>query len=171
MPIPEEELPLTLPETDNFKPSGTPESPLANMTEWINYTDARTGELCLRANSMTDCRPSSCLCSALWRGRHAMTSWLDSFIGLITSQKDLCTRMSEPTMSPIRREGWWAVSVHVVCRPEDAARNLYDASVGRILLVSQFYQDALPFRKAQDEFVHAPSAQCKPVSPPSLDND
>jgi len=42
--IPEEDLPLTLPETDNFKPSGKAESPLANIAEWMNYTDPTTGK-------------------------------------------------------------------------------------------------------------------------------
>jgi hypothetical protein len=32
-----------LPETDDFRPSGTPESPLANITSWVNLTDPRTG--------------------------------------------------------------------------------------------------------------------------------
>lgn len=34
--VPEEELPLLLPKTKNIKPSGTGESPLANITDWIN---------------------------------------------------------------------------------------------------------------------------------------
>ena len=33
--VPEEELPL-LPETDEIKPSGTGESPLANIDEFVN---------------------------------------------------------------------------------------------------------------------------------------
>ena len=41
--MPESELPLVLPETDNFKPSGSPESPLANVTEWVSFTDPETG--------------------------------------------------------------------------------------------------------------------------------
>ncbi len=41
--ISEEDLPLTLPETDNFRPSGTPESPLANITEWVHFVDPKTG--------------------------------------------------------------------------------------------------------------------------------
>lgn len=32
----ESELPLELPETNNFKPSGNGEGPLANLTDWIN---------------------------------------------------------------------------------------------------------------------------------------
>ena len=39
----ESELPLALPVTDNIKPSGTGESPLANIEEWINVVDPVTG--------------------------------------------------------------------------------------------------------------------------------
>jgi leucyl-tRNA synthetase len=42
-PIPEEQLPLRLPETDQFKPSGTGESPLANLEHWLTTTDPATG--------------------------------------------------------------------------------------------------------------------------------
>jgi leucyl-tRNA synthetase len=33
----EQDLPLTLPPTNNFKPSGTGEGPLANLSDWINF--------------------------------------------------------------------------------------------------------------------------------------
>ena len=42
-PVPEDELPLTLPDMDEFKPSGTGESPLANNEEWLHVTDPVTG--------------------------------------------------------------------------------------------------------------------------------
>ncbi|ADH98747.1 leucine--tRNA ligase [Salisediminibacterium selenitireducens] len=42
-PVPEDELPLTLPDMDEFKPSGTGESPLANNEEWLHVTDPSTG--------------------------------------------------------------------------------------------------------------------------------
>lgn len=42
--VPENELPLRLPKTDDIKPSGTGESPLANITEWINVVDPETGK-------------------------------------------------------------------------------------------------------------------------------
>lgn len=41
--VPEDQLPLVLPETDQIRPSGTGESPLANITEWVNTTDPETG--------------------------------------------------------------------------------------------------------------------------------
>jgi leucyl-tRNA synthetase len=43
-PLPEEQLPLVLPETNNFKPSGTGESPLANLDAWLTTTDPVTNK-------------------------------------------------------------------------------------------------------------------------------
>ncbi|MEB2280857.1 leucine--tRNA ligase [Lysinibacillus xylanilyticus] len=43
-PVPESELPLVLPKTDNIRPSGTGESPLANISEWVNVVDPETGK-------------------------------------------------------------------------------------------------------------------------------
>ena len=37
--VPEDELPLVLPDTDNIEPSGTGESPLANIDDWVNVVD------------------------------------------------------------------------------------------------------------------------------------
>lgn len=41
--LPVEELPLRLPVTNDIHPSGTGESPLANITEWVNVVDPKTG--------------------------------------------------------------------------------------------------------------------------------
>ena len=41
--VPEDELPLLLPKTDKIHPSGTGESPLANIDEWVNVVDPVTG--------------------------------------------------------------------------------------------------------------------------------
>jgi len=42
--VPEEELPLRLPKATDIKPSGTGESPLANITDWVNVVDPETGK-------------------------------------------------------------------------------------------------------------------------------
>ncbi|WP_102345227.1 leucine--tRNA ligase [Bacillus sp. Marseille-P3661] len=42
--VPESELPLMLPKTDNIKPSGTGESPLAIIEDWVNVVDPETGK-------------------------------------------------------------------------------------------------------------------------------
>ncbi|EGQ3710787.1 leucine--tRNA ligase [Staphylococcus pseudintermedius] len=41
--VPENELPLLLPKTDEIKPSGTGESPLANIDDFVNVVDPETG--------------------------------------------------------------------------------------------------------------------------------
>ncbi len=43
-PLPEEQLPLALPETKDFTPSGNGESPLANLEHWLKTTDPESGE-------------------------------------------------------------------------------------------------------------------------------
>ncbi|MFI5263659.1 MAG: leucine--tRNA ligase, partial [Candidatus Kapaibacterium sp.] len=42
--IPESSLPVTLPEVESYSPSGTGESPLAIITDWVNTTDPETGK-------------------------------------------------------------------------------------------------------------------------------
>ena len=42
--VPESELPLTLPELDDFTPSGQNDTPLERVSDWIEVTDPKTGE-------------------------------------------------------------------------------------------------------------------------------
>ncbi|NBC84759.1 MAG: leucine--tRNA ligase, partial [Bacteroidetes bacterium] len=43
-PVPEENLPVTLPDVEEFKPSGSPHGPLSNVTDWVETEDSDTGE-------------------------------------------------------------------------------------------------------------------------------
>lgn len=43
-PLPESELPLLLPDVEQIKPSGTGESPLAVVEDWVNTTDPESGK-------------------------------------------------------------------------------------------------------------------------------
>ena len=43
VPVPEEELPLLLPEVESYQPTGTGESPLADIEEWVNTTCPKCG--------------------------------------------------------------------------------------------------------------------------------
>ncbi|MDY8092896.1 MULTISPECIES: leucine--tRNA ligase [Paenibacillus] len=52
--VPEDQLPLVLPEMDNIKPSGTGESPLANATDWVETIDPETG---MKARRETNTMP------------------------------------------------------------------------------------------------------------------
>jgi leucyl-tRNA synthetase len=53
-PVPVDQLPLLLPEVDEIKPSGTGESPLANVTDWVNTVDPETG---MKARRETNTMP------------------------------------------------------------------------------------------------------------------
>ena len=43
VPVPEEDLPLVLPEVEKYEPTGTGESPLAAIEEWVNTTCPQCG--------------------------------------------------------------------------------------------------------------------------------
>ncbi|HEY9900267.1 MAG TPA: leucine--tRNA ligase [Pantanalinema sp.] len=51
-PLDEAMLPLVLPETDEIKPSGTGESPLANIHDWVNITVPSGAEVRRETNTM-----------------------------------------------------------------------------------------------------------------------
>ena len=54
VPLPEEELPLMLPEVDNYEPTETGESPLANIHDWVHTTCPKCGG---HAHRETDTMP------------------------------------------------------------------------------------------------------------------
>ena len=54
VPLPESELPLMLPEVDSYEPTDNGESPLANMTEWVNTICPHCGG---KAKRETDTMP------------------------------------------------------------------------------------------------------------------
>jgi len=43
VPLPEDQLPLTLPNVQSYAPTGTGESPLAGITDWVNTTCPKCG--------------------------------------------------------------------------------------------------------------------------------
>ncbi len=50
--VPEEDLPLTLPELADYKPTGTGEPPLAKAVDWVNVTDANGRKGVRETNTM-----------------------------------------------------------------------------------------------------------------------
>ena len=45
IPLEEDQLPLALPEVESYEPTGTGESPLAGIREWVEVVDPETGEV------------------------------------------------------------------------------------------------------------------------------
>ena len=58
--IDENELPLELPEVDKYEPSGTGESPLANIKEWVEIKDSNNEILALRETNTMPQWAGSC---------------------------------------------------------------------------------------------------------------
>jgi len=59
-PLPVDVLPLTLPEVDRYEPTGTGESPLAGIEEWVTTTDPETGAPALRETNTMPQWAGSC---------------------------------------------------------------------------------------------------------------
>ena len=59
-PVPEEELPLLLPDMEEIRPTGTGESPLANATDWVNVVDPKTGRKARRETNTMPQWAGSC---------------------------------------------------------------------------------------------------------------
>jgi leucyl-tRNA synthetase len=85
--VPEDQLPLLLPEVDSIRPSGTGESPLANVTEWVNTIDPETG---LAARRETNTMPQ-------WAG----SCWY--YIRYIDphNEKELCAKDKAKSWLPV----------------------------------------------------------------------
>jgi len=60
MPVAEKDLPVRLPEVEHYEPTGTGESPLANIADWVNTTCPKCGGRALReTNTMPQWAGSS----------------------------------------------------------------------------------------------------------------
>ncbi len=60
VPVPEKDLPVKLPEVEHYEPTGTGESPLANITDWVNTNCPTCGGVAKReTNTMPQWAGSS----------------------------------------------------------------------------------------------------------------
>ena len=56
----DDELPIELPEVEKYEPSGTGESPLATIEDWLNITDSKTGKKARRETNTMPQWAGSC---------------------------------------------------------------------------------------------------------------
>ncbi len=92
VPVPESQLPLRLPEVADFKPTGTGESPLANVTDWVNTSCPACGGAAKRETNTMPQWAGSCWyylryidpknSSAAW-GKELEKAWgpVDCYVG------------------------------------------------------------------------------------------
>jgi len=75
LPLPPSELPLKLPQVENYQPSGTGESPLATITEWLEiWFDLQTG----KSISRIDSKPDGDFWVSATRETNTMPQWAGS---------------------------------------------------------------------------------------------
>ena len=91
VPVPEEQLPVTLPEVEKYEPTGTGESPLANINEWVNTICPECGGAAKRE---TNTMPQ-------WAG----SSWY--YLRYADPQND------EKLIDPEKEKYWLPVDVYV----------------------------------------------------------
>ncbi len=58
--VPEDQLPVVLPEMQDYKPTEDGEPPLARAKEWLKWTDPKTGEVCQRETNTMPQWAGSC---------------------------------------------------------------------------------------------------------------
>ncbi|PIC65198.1 leucine--tRNA ligase [Sporosarcina sp. P13] len=123
--VDESELPLTLPVTDNIKPSGTGESPLANITEWINVVDPKTG---MKGRRETNTMPQ-------WAG----SCWY--YIRYIDPNND------EQLIDPELAKRWLPVDIYVGGAEHAVLHLLYARFWHKVLYDIGVVQTKEPFQK------------------------
>ncbi|RIX54093.1 leucine--tRNA ligase [Paenibacillus nanensis] len=123
--VPEDQLPLLLPDVDAIKPSGTGESPLANVTEWVNTVDPETG---MKARRETNTMPQ-------WAG----SCWY--YLRFIDpkNDKEIC--------SPEKQKEWLPVDLYIGGAEHAVLHLLYARFWHKVLYDIGVVQTKEPFHK------------------------
>src|SRR5262249_5721782 len=134
VPVPESELPVRLPEVERFEPSGTGESPLAAIAEWIRTSCPKGGGAARRApNTMPQ-----------WAG----SCW--SFLRFLDPGND-----REPWNREIERQ-WMPADVYVGGAEHAVLHLLYSRFWHKVLFDAGYVSTSEPFAKLRHQgIVHS----------------
>lgn len=124
-PVPEDQLPLLLPDVDAITPSGTGESPLANVTDWVNTIDPETG---MKARRETNTMPQ-------WAG----SCWY--YLRFIDpkNDKEIC--------SPEKQKEWLPVDLYIGGAEHAVLHLLYARFWHKVLYDIGVVETKEPFHK------------------------
>ncbi|MDG5815115.1 leucine--tRNA ligase [Chitinispirillales bacterium ANBcel5] len=129
VPVPEKDLPVKLPEVDKYEPSGTGESPLANIEEWLNTECPTCGE---SAKRETNTMPQ-------WAG----SCWY--YLRYIDPQND-----SEPWSKDIEKK-WMNVDLYVGGAEHAVLHLLYSRFWHKVLYDLGYVTTKEPFKKLRHQ--------------------
>ncbi|WP_338985331.1 leucine--tRNA ligase [Spiroplasma endosymbiont of Diplazon laetatorius] len=127
--VDEKDLPLELPKTDYIKPSGTGESPLANLTEWVNIE--HNGQ---KAKRETNTMPQ-------WAG----SCWYYLAYILTTSPNELVDIQSDEAMELFKK--WLPVDLYIGGQEHAVLHLLYARFWHQVLFDLGVVPTKEPFQK------------------------
>ncbi|MBR3085350.1 MAG: leucine--tRNA ligase [Kiritimatiellae bacterium] len=119
------DLPLTLPEMDDFKPTGTGEPPLSKAKAWLRYTDPKTGR-------------------QGWRETNTMPQWAGScwyYLRYIDPHND------KAFVDPAKEKYWMPVDLYVGGAEHAVLHLLYSRFWHKVLFDLGLVSTDEPFRK------------------------
>ena len=144
VPVPEADLPVTLPEVESYKPTGTGESPLAAIPDWVNTTDPRTGKPATRE---TNTMPQ-------WAG----SCWY--YLRFADPHDD------EAFVSPNRERYWLPVDIYVGGAEHAVLHLLYARFWHKVLYDQGLVHTKEPFKKLVNQgMIRCPSYRESETSP------
>ncbi|WHY18328.1 leucine--tRNA ligase [Paenibacillus sp. G2S3] len=123
--VPVDQLPLVLPDVDAIKPSGTGESPLANVTEWVETIDPETG---MKARRETNTMPQ-------WAG----SCWY--YLRYIDPKND------QELCSPEKQKAWLPVDLYIGGAEHAVLHLLYARFWHKVLYDIGVVETKEPFHK------------------------
>src|SRR5690606_13677750 len=123
--VPDDHLPVTLPDLEEFKPSGTPEGPLATARDWIETVDPETGK---PARRETNTMPQ-------WAG----SCWY--YLRYIDPQND------ERLVDPEKERYWMPVDLYVGGSEHAVLHLLYARFWHKVLYDAGVVSTPEPFKK------------------------
>ncbi|MGI5868342.1 MAG: leucine--tRNA ligase [Kiritimatiellia bacterium] len=121
----DDELPLTLPELEDYKPTGTGEPPLAKAKHWLRYTDPRTGR-------------------QGWRETNTMPQWAGScwyYLRYIDPHND------QAFVDPAKEKAWMPVDLYVGGAEHAVLHLLYARFWHKVLYDLGLVSTPEPFQK------------------------
>jgi leucyl-tRNA synthetase len=129
VPVPEKDLPVRLPEVERYAPSGTGESPLATIEEWVRTTCPRCGG---PARRETNTMPQ-------WAG----SCWY--YLRYLDAQNP------DAAFSPTTEQQWMAVDLYVGGAEHAVLHLLYARFWHKVLFDLGFVSTKEPFKKLRHQ--------------------
>ncbi|MFW5883758.1 MAG: class I tRNA ligase family protein, partial [Verrucomicrobiota bacterium] len=139
--LPPEQLPVTLPETDNFQPSGTGESPLAKVPEWVSvWINLKTGE----TRTQDQPKPAGDEWAEGQRETNTMPQWAGSCWYYL---RYLDPRNPEALVDPDKLAYWGSPDLYMGGREHAVLHLLYARFWHRFLYDQGVLDQPEPFKK------------------------